>query len=147
MLKFTAMKYFSIVLIILIAFASCDSSKSVVKKGDDIAASNDTLRIANDSLEYEIMIIEPGFDSWLVTQKPKGYYGQTFLEGKNRLFVTEYNRRVRNFQLYNRNLYQMEINYEFHIDYGYEVNYLLYNYFLYFQNRYDQRFIGGRGGR
>lgn len=147
MLKFMAMKYFSIVLIILIAFASCDSSKSVVKKGDDIAASNDTLRIANDSLEYEIMIIEPGFDSWLVTQKPRGYYGQTFLEGKNRLFVTEYNRRVRNFQLYNRNLYQMEINYEFHIDYGYEVNYLLYNYFLYFQNRYDQRFIGGRGGR
>jgi len=141
------MKYFCSVLILLIAFASCDSSKSVVQKGDDMAASNDTVRIANDSLEYEIIIIEPGFDSWLVTQRPKGYYGQTFLENKNRLFVTEYNRRVRNFQLYNRNLYQQEINYEYHIDYGYDVNYLLYNYFLYFQNRYNQKFIGGRGGR
>lgn len=140
------MKYFSIILIILVAFASCDSSKKVVSEADAMAIENDTLRIANDSLEYEIIIIEPGFNAWLVTQRPRGYYGQTFLENRNRLFVTEYNRRVQNFQLYDRNLYQMEINYEFHIDYGYEVNYLLYNYFLYFQNRFNQNFVGGRRG-
>jgi hypothetical protein len=140
------MKYFSLVFIVLIAFASCDGSKTVVNKGKYIEASNDTLRIANDSLEYEILIIEPGFNSWLVTQKPRGFYGQSFLEGKNRLFVTEYNQRVRNFQRNDRNLYQMEINYEYSIDYGYEVNYLLYNYFLYFQNRYNQNFVGGRRG-
>jgi len=140
------MKYFSIVFLILVAFASCDSSKSVVKDGDVNADINDTLRIANESLEYEIIIIEPGFDSWLVTQKPEGYYGQTFLEGKNRLFVTEYNYRVRNFQLYDRLLYEQEINYEYHLDYGYEVNYLLYNYFIYFQKEYSQNFIGGRNG-
>ncbi|MEL6810784.1 MAG: DUF6146 family protein [Bacteroidota bacterium] len=140
------MKYVIIILIAVVAFASCDSSKSIVQEGSDMAQTGDTLRIANDSLEYEIIIIEPGFNTWLITQRPRGYYGQTFLEGKNRLFVTEYNRRVRNFQLYDRNLYQMEINYEFHIDYGYEVNYLLYNYFLYFQNRFNQNFIGGRQG-
>ena len=94
----------------------------------------------------EIVIIEPGFDNWLVTQKPRGYYGQTYLENKNRLFVTEYNRRVRNFQLYDRNLYEQEINYEYHVDYGYEVNYLLYNYFVYFQEEFNQSFIGGRSG-
>ncbi|MCZ6594565.1 MAG: DUF6146 family protein [Bacteroidetes bacterium] len=138
------MKYFSIILLILVAFASCDSSKTVVKESDVATVSNDTIRIANESLEYMIIIIEPGFESWLVTQKPEGFYGQTYLEGKNRLFVTEYNRRVQNFQLYNPNLYQQEINYEFHLDYGYEVNYLLYNYFLYFQETYNQSFIGGR---
>lgn len=138
------MKYFSIILLILVAFASCDSSKTVVKESDVAAVSNDTIRIANESLEYEIIIIEPGFESWLVTQKPEGFYGQTYLEGKNRLFVTEYNRRAQNFQLYDPNLYQQEINYEFHLDYGYEVNYLLYNYFLYFQKTYNQSFIGGR---
>jgi len=138
------MKYFSIILLILVAFASCDSSKTVVKESDVSAVSNDTIRIANEGLEYEIIIIEPGFESWLVTQKPEGFYGQSYLEGKNRLFVSEYNRRVQNFQLYDRLLYEQEINYEFHLDYGYEVNYLLYNYFLYFQETYNQSFIGGR---
>ncbi len=31
-------------------------------------------------------------------------------------------------QRYNPNLYEMTINYEPHIHYGYEVNYLIYNY-------------------
>ncbi|MEM7086024.1 MAG: DUF6146 family protein [Bacteroidota bacterium] len=141
------MKYFSLILLVIIAFASCDSSKSTVNSETASIDSNDTLRIANDSLEYEIIIIEPGFNTWLRTQRPMEYYGQNFLEGKNRLFVTEYNFRVRNFQLFDRNLYQQEINYEFHIDYGLEVNYLLYNYFLYFQNRFNQSFTGGRQGR
>ena len=138
------MKYFSIILLIFVTLASCDSSKVVVKEGEVAAVSNDTIRIANESLGYEIIIIEPGFESWLITQKPEGFYGQTYLEGKNRLFVSEYNRRVQNFQLYDRLLYEQEINYEFHLDYGYEVNYLLYNYFLYFQETYNQSFIGGR---
>ena len=141
------MKYFSLLLIIIIAFASCDSSKSTVNTNTESIVDNDTVRIANDSLEYEIIIMEPGFNTWLATQKPMGYYGQTFLEGKNRLFVTEYNFRVRNFQQYNRNLYEQEINYEFHLDYGLEVNYLLYNYFLYFQQQFNQSFTGGRQGR
>lgn len=141
------MKYFLSILVLVIAFASCDSSKAVSQKEKSIAeATDDTVRIANDSLEYEIIIIEPGFNAWLVTQRPRGYYSETFLENRNRLFVTEYNRRVQNFQQFDRNLYQIEINYEFDIDYGYEVNYLLYNYFLFFQERFNQNFLGGRRG-
>ena len=131
-----------IILATLVGFASCSSNKSVSTK--DLSVASDTVRIANDSLEYEIIIIEPGFNAWLVTQRPKGYYGQTFLEGKNRLFVTEYNRRVRNFQQFDANLYQQEINYNFGTDYGLEVNYHLYNYFIYFQERFGQSFTGGR---
>jgi len=139
------MRYFIFIFILVLAFASCDSSRTVSQNGEAVTdATNDTVRIANDSLEYEIIIIEPGFNAWLVTQKPRGYYGQTFLENRNRLFVTEYNRRVQNFQQFDRNLYFMEINYEFQTDYGYEVNYMLYNYFLYFQQRFNQNLIGGR---
>ena len=145
--KYTVMKYFCLIVVILITFASCDSSKTTLNNNSNSRISNDTIRIANDNLEYEIIIIEPGFNTWLKTQKPKGYYGQAFLEGKNRLFVTEYNSRVRNFQQYNRNLYEQEINYEFHLDYGLDVNYLLYNYFLYFQQHFNQSFTGGRRGR
>jgi hypothetical protein len=34
---------------------------------------------------------------------------------------------------YNRNLYEMTINYNQNIDYGYEVNYLIYNYMVFFK--------------
>ena len=42
---------------------------------------------------------------------------------------------------YKRDLYLMRIDYDPNRDYGYEVNYLLYNYFLFFffQRQYDQQ--------
>lgn len=141
------MKYAIIVFVGILFFASCNGTKSAVAPAPTGVneVGNDTVTIANEELEYEIIIIEPGFNSWLVTQQPRGYYGQEFLERKNVQFVTEYNRRVMNWQQYDINLYQQEINYQFNIDYGYEVNYLLYNYFVYFQRTFNQRFPGSRG--
>jgi hypothetical protein len=127
------------------AFYSCDSSKSTLKGDTSVPVkSNDTLRIANEELEYEILIIEPGFDSWIVTQPPLEFHGIGFLESKNRSFVSDYNNRVRNPQRYSTILYSQEINYDLSAHYGLEVNYLLYNYFVYFQQKYKQKFIGGR---
>lgn len=121
---------------------SCGSSGGKNFPGDKISdAENDTVRIANDSLEYEIIIIEPGFNLFINSYaKPRGYYSQNYLENKNQMLVTEYNQRVRQPMVYNPNLYLNEINYDPNIDYGYEVNYLLYNYFVYFSNQYNQRF-------
>lgn len=139
------MKYLITILLLALAFNSCDSSKSTMKGDTSVAVkSNDTIRIANEELEYEILIIEPGFDSWIVTQPPREFHGIGFLENKNRNFVSEYNNRVRNPQRYSPNLYPEEINYDLNTHYGLEVNYLLYNYFVYFQQRYKQKFIGGR---
>lgn len=117
---------------------SCDTTKPVVQSDTDPAALSDTVRIANDSLEYEIIIIEPGFNSWLITQPPKGYYGLTYLETRNRQYVVEYNNRVYA-PGYNKSLYVQEINYDPNISYGLEVNYLLYNYFKYFEINYNQK--------
>ena len=39
-------------------------------------------------------------------------------------------------------LYEMQIDYQNNINYGYEVNYILYNYFVYFQQKYKQK-LGG----
>lgn len=107
---------------------------------DSQTTSQDTIRIANDSLEYEILIIEPGFNSWLAsTAKPEGYYSQAYMENRNIIYVTEWNQRVLQPHRYNANLYELQIDYQPNIDYGYEVNYKLYNYFIYFQLRYNQR--------
>lgn len=102
---------------------------------------NDTVRIANDSLEYEIIIIDPGYASFLhSTARPEGYYSQDYLENKNRFLVNDYNQRVRQPFRYNSNIYEQEINYDPEIDYGYEVNYKLYYYFVYLSHRYNQKF-------
>ena len=129
--------FFTGIIIALIIGCSAQQNNKVV--ADKTVSKKDTIRIANDSLEYEVIIIEPGFQSWLATAKPRSYYSLTFLENKNYFFVTEYNRRVLDVYRYNPNLYEMRIDYDPNIHYGLEVNYLLYNYFIYFQNRYKQK--------
>ena len=109
------------------------------KKAFD-ATEGDTVRIANEETEYEIIIIDPGFYTWLNSiARPEGYYSQSFLENRNILMVMEWNRRVLQPGQFNPNLYELQIDYKSEIDYGYEVNYKLYNYFIYFQRKYNQR--------
>lgn len=120
---------------------SCTSSKPSTMMASNVNnKEQDTVRIVNDSLEYEILIIEPGFNSWLAsTAKPEGYYSQEYMEARNRQYVLEWNQRVMQPLRYNSKLYEAPIDYQPHIDYGYEVNYKLYNYFIYFQLTYKQR--------
>lgn len=107
----------------------------------EVTIQSDTVRIANDSLEYEIIIIDPGYASFLYSKaKPEGYYSQTYLENKNQFLVTDYNQRVREPLRYDSRIYEQEINYDSQIDYGYQVNYKLYNYFVYLTHQYGQRF-------
>ena len=93
--------------------------------------------IANDSLEYEIAIIDIGFNLYLNTiAKPEGYYSQDYLESRNTFYVTEWNNRVRSPLQYNRNIYENIIDYQSNVDYGYDVNYKLFNYFEFAQQKY-----------
>lgn len=125
--------------------SSCTGSKSTVNISDDEKSAfnqkeGDTVKIANDSTEYEIIIIEPGFNLWLQSiAKPEGYYSQSFLENRNQIFVINYNQRVQQPLRYSSSLYEWQIDYDSGIDYGYDVNYKLYNYFIYFQRKYNQR--------
>ncbi|CAN5163757.1 DUF6146 family protein [soil metagenome] len=136
------MKNLLFVLVLGLIIYSCGSSRDRdFNPNASTAISNDTIRIANDSLEYEIIIIEPGFSLFINSiARPRGYHSQSYLENKNRFLVQEYNTRVSNPFRYNPNLYLQQINYEPNIDYGYEVNYLLYNYFVFFSTEYNQRF-------
>lgn len=132
------------ILFIILGIAySCSTSKTVVAKETKNAIHGDTVRIANKELEYEVIIIDPGFSTWLISRAhPRGFHSQSFLETKNQIYVTEWNNRVMQPQRYNPNLYEMTIDYSPTINYGYEVNYLIYNYFIYFQNTYKQKLFG-----
>lgn len=132
--------YTFILAAIIIGCASTTTSQDTISTETKAAqVTNDTIRIANDSLEYEILIIEPGFNAWLATQRPRGYYAQTTLEIRNKISVTNYNNRVLQPTRFNPNIYIQQINYDNFTDYGYEVNYLLFNWFEFFEKRYKQR--------
>ena len=128
-------------LLLLVSIYSCNTSQSTSDNSDIVPAkiSNDTIRIENKELEYEIIIIELGFDSWLASQKPMTYYSNNFLAIKNNIYVIEWNQRVMQPLMYNPNLYELLIDYDPKIDYGIEVNYKLFMYFKFFQKKYNQR--------
>jgi len=128
-------KAFCFFVIVIFIFFSCKpTDKTFVVDKNRQASQNDTVRIANEALEYEIMIIDPGFNNWFISYaRPRNFYSQNYLEGRNRIWVIEWNLRASQPTLYNASLFEMQINYQPSIDYGYEVNYMLFNYLTYFQ--------------
>jgi hypothetical protein len=124
---------------------SCGGGKQSVQLSEDEKRAfeqtqGDTIALANAKTEYELLIIEPGFNFWLQSiAKPEGYYSQSFLENRNRIYVMNWNQRVLLPGQFDPNLYEQTINYDPNIDYGYDVNFKLYNYFIYFQRKYNQR--------
>lgn len=138
------MKYivFTLFTFIPILFA-CNVSQENKSFEDKPKLESDTIKIVNKKIEYEVLIIDVGFSSWFNSfAKPRNYYSQSYLESRNRVWVLEWNRRAMLSSQYNPNLYEMTINYEQNIDYGYEVNYMIYNYLVYFQLTHNQR-LGG----
>lgn len=100
--------------------------------------------IANDSLEYEIIIIDPGFNNYLSSiAQPRNFYTQDYLENRNRAWVFTWNQRAQSPMQNTQNIYENIIDYQPNIDYGYEVNYLLFNYFLFAQRKYKMSLGGG----
>lgn len=96
--------------------------------------------IANEKLEYEIIIIDQGFTTFLNTQaRTREYYSNTYLRNKNRRYVLVWNSRVRNPQRFSPNIYENIIDYNPSIDYGLEVNYKLFWYFKFAEQKYKMR--------
>ncbi|MCW2120091.1 DUF6146 family protein [Flavobacterium sp. 7A] len=129
--------------LVLLLHISCTSTKTVVSPILSNKPINDTVKIVNDSLQYEVIIIDNGYSTWLNSRAlPRNYHSQQFLEIKNQFYINEWNNRVLQPQRFDPHLYEMNINYNPTINYGYEVNYLIYNYMIYFQNTFKQKLYG-----
>ncbi|MBV2196610.1 MAG: hypothetical protein KUL78_08930 [Flavobacterium sp.] len=122
---------------------ACTASQDKMSFDDKPKLESDTIRISNEKLEYEVLIFDVGFSSWFNSfAKPRNYYSQSYLESRNRVWVLEWNRRAIQATQYNADMYALSIDYQQNIDYGYEVNYMLYYYLVYFQLTNNQR-LGG----
>ena len=125
----------------LMLMSSCSSQQQVGTKVH--YTTMDLEPVSDEGVEYDIIITDAGYESFLVTQKPMEFYSQNYYENWNRYYVNDWNMKVRS-NLYRSAKYQdvfdMVINYEANINYGLAVNYKLYNYFLFVQKRYGVKF-------
>ena len=123
---------------VALLFSSCGSMKPVDAPEQQIEVA------AKDSLVYELIIFDPGFDSFLATQPSAEFYSQHYYESWNQRYVLEWNIRHLNPLRYG-DFYQTQIHYDPLVDYGLELNYRLYNYFQYIDEKYGIRLIRRRG--
>jgi len=100
-------------------------------------AQSDTLRFEpgdgeEDSVEYELIVMDPGYDTYLAMQPPMEYHSKQYYEHWNYRYVTEWNIRHLDPLRYG-DMYEVYIDYRTDIDYGMELNYKLYYYFRFFE--------------
>ena len=94
-----------------------------------------------DSTEYELVVFDQGFETWLLMQ-PQNQYSVEYYKNKNRIYVSEWNQRYSNPRRYKGN-YESYINYDSFIDYGLEFERRLYYYFRYFEETNGVRLDSG----
>ena len=85
------------IVIVIALIASCKSynnTQIINHDTEDALVKTDTVSISSDETDYEIIIIEPGFNNWLLsTARPRGFHSQQFLESRNQLLVQSWNQR------------------------------------------------------
>ena len=83
---------------------------------------------AKDSVEYELIIFDPGFETWFLTHsKPQWYHSQEYYETWNKQYVSSWNAKAVSSR-YSR-VFETTIDYDYFTDYGLELNYKLFYYF------------------
>ncbi len=123
--KALKMKYLFISIFFLLIIA-CSSQK-------EISMSNNETNAEEDSVSYELIILDPGFDVWFLTHsKASWYYSQEYYEHWNSQYVNAWNYK----SLGNRysQLLNGIIDYDNFTDYGLEVNHKLFYYFQYVEH-------------
>lgn len=129
------MRRIAIIALAIFLFYGCTpriAANKDVPNGENIA-------INNGDEEYELTIIDTGFQTWFASYaKPINYYSESYYESQNRRYVTSWN------ELYQKTggagPFGNYVDYRFTEDYGLELNYELFWYFKYIETQYGSRY-------
>lgn len=129
------------VILILVFLVEMQTVGFSQKQTDRVKSKADTISV--DSLEYRIIVLDPGFETWLQSKPPMNFYSNDYYVQKNRFYVAEWNLR---FMTANNNgLYDNYIDYNPDTNYGLDINYRLYYFFRYFEEtNHVQLYPGSR---
>ncbi len=115
-------------IIILVFAAACSSQKEVVKIKD-----NGTEVEEKDSLEFELEVLDPKFDTWYTLHdSPAQYRSQSYYENWNHQYVNAWNANALDPR--KSKFFEPIVGYDPTQDYGFELNHKLFYYFLYVEN-------------
>jgi len=133
-------KWFFSALVLLGLLFACSPLKKV-----DTPAKPEKLELLSsgeDSTEYELLIIDAGFESWFITnKKPVWFYSNEYLETMNLQYVIAWNAKVRDPDMImngGNHPFIFEIDYKPFVDYGIELNHKLYHYFRYVESSWGK---------
>ena len=118
------------ILLVTLILASCSTTKTIPGQNQKVEMISD-----NDSTEYSLIVLDPGYDFYLASQPSANFYSQQYYENWNRQYVIEWNARHRNPLRYG-GFYETQIDYNPREDYGHDLNYRLYYYFQFIKNKY-----------
>lgn len=109
--------------ILLIITAACTSQK--------VAHKSPAPKIkGEDSTEYELLVFDVGFESWYdFHNSPALSRSKTYYHDWNIQYVQEWNNRVISSR--HSELFGDRIDYDFDVDYPYEIEHKLFYYFQY----------------
>lgn len=118
-----------------LSLPACSSTQKATDTAPKLKLGKNASVPGEDSVEYELIVLDPRYESWLATQPPANFYSQQYYENWNHRYVTEWNHR-HNHPLRYGNFYETYIDYDPSVDYGLELNYRLYNYFRFIEHAY-----------
>ena len=115
--------------LITILIISCQGYISAQEKDKSVS-----IEVEADSVDYELIIIDSGFESWLAMQKPAEFYSNDYYQSWNQRYVNEWN------ALYSSGMdrhpeIESYIDYRPGTVYDIDLNYRLYYYFLFFEKK------------
>ena len=117
------MKKLIVFIIGIFMMASCASPSRTMQAG-----SGNLIDISQNDEEYEVMVLDAGFETWFATTwSPSKDRSQEYYESWNQQYVTEWNFKANRGQ--NANFFQNQIQYDQTEDYGIAVERKLFYYF------------------
>ena len=127
------MKYIGIVILALFFFGACSSYSSFNQPqpvGEEIG--NTEVAEVKDSTEYELLIFDIGFETWFATRNmPAMARSNVYYQNWNHRYVIEWNQKHTQGHPYFENF----IYYDPFEDYGFDINYKLYHYFQFVEEK------------
>ena len=88
--------------------------------------------------EYDLAVLDLGYESFLAMQPAAATYSLDYLENKNRQYVSVWNQRVLSG---NPDIYEMPIDYEDKTYYGLDFEYKLFMFFKFMEDKHKISFI------
>lgn len=135
-------KYYLLLLTLLVFSLSAAAQRGKEKEKEKVKVVADS--IIADTTEYDLVVLDPGFDAWYMTQQHNAHSDE-YYRIKNRIYSDEWNRRFMSPLTYG-DIYGSYIDYRPEINYGFDFNCRLYFYFKYFEEVNGVSLMPGGGG-